>query len=364
MAEHIDITTLTQDSLNELLRQLHEISEEIAALAAERTSLQNDVARAQQAQSEAPGTLGQPAPLASQHGSVGQPASAAIDGVVRHDRDDDHDTTHPKATNAARSQPRVMISAPTNDLALPSPMPLKPQRPLCFDPSQRGGPTVHVVVHVERIFLRQLRLGGYGEDSLRRVVAARTRYGLVARHRHESDGLRDSTDTGRTNRTLGAVVFRRGAPILHVGRAVRSFIQDYTSGFLALCEPLGYMHESERIDRYIGGLKHDIAQEIQLRGVTDFQEILAMAEKLDFFCQPRPGSYRSNSNWGHRSHGTNEGATIRAVAANAAAAPFKGRCFVCNRQGHRKSEFPESVKGKGEAEQKKQTKQQGNAGSQ
>ncbi|CAI7904890.1 unnamed protein product [Closterium sp. NIES-54] len=62
-------------------------------------------------------------------------------------------------------------------------------------------------------------------------------------------------------------VFRRGAPISHVVRVV--------------C--------SERIDRYIGGLKHDIAQEIQLRGVTDFQEILAMAEKLDFFRRSRPG---------------------------------------------------------------------------
>ncbi|CAI7927938.1 unnamed protein product [Closterium sp. NIES-54] len=61
---------------------------------------------------------------------------SASDGVVRHDGDDDHCTTHPEATNAARSQPRVMISA------LPSPMPLKLQRPPCFDTSPRGGPTV------------------------------------------------------------------------------------------------------------------------------------------------------------------------------------------------------------------------------
>ncbi|CAI7828152.1 unnamed protein product [Closterium sp. NIES-53] len=142
MAEHIDVTTLTRDRLNELLQQLHESSEEFAALTAERTSLQNDVARAQQAQSQAPGTLGQPALHASQHRSVGQPASMACNGVVRHDGDDDHDTTHPEATNTARSQPRVTISAPTNDSALPSPMSMKPQRPPCFDPSQRGGPTV------------------------------------------------------------------------------------------------------------------------------------------------------------------------------------------------------------------------------
>ncbi|CAI7778204.1 unnamed protein product, partial [Closterium sp. NIES-54] len=66
-------------------------------------------------------------------------------------------------------------------------------------------------------------------------------------------------------------------------------VKDYSSGFLAQCEQVGYLHESERIDRYIGGLKHDIAQEIQLHGVTDFQEIPAMAEKLNFFCRPRPG---------------------------------------------------------------------------
>ncbi|CAI7785001.1 unnamed protein product [Closterium sp. NIES-54] len=57
-----------------------------------------------------------------------------------------------------------------------------------------------------------------------------------------------------------------------------------------------------------------IAQEIQLRGVNDFQEILAMAKKLDFFRRSRPRSYGINSNWGHRSRGTNEGATIRVVA--------------------------------------------------
>ncbi|CAI7923992.1 unnamed protein product [Closterium sp. NIES-54] len=152
MAEHIDVTTLTRDRLNELPRQLHESSEEIAALTAERTSLQNDVALAQQAQSQAPSTPTQPAPQASQHGSVGQPASAASDGVVRHDGDDDHGTTHPEATNAARSQPRVTISALTNDLALPPPMPLKPQRPPCFDPSQRGGPTVQAWLFTLNVF--------------------------------------------------------------------------------------------------------------------------------------------------------------------------------------------------------------------
>ncbi|CAI7803100.1 unnamed protein product [Closterium sp. NIES-54] len=336
MAEHIDVTTLTQDRLNELLRQLHESSEEIAALTAERTSLQNDVARPQQAQSQAPRTPGQPAPQASQHGSVGQPASTASDGIVRHDGDDDHSTTHPEATNAARSQPRVTISAPTNDSALPSPMPLKPQRPPCFDPSQRSGPTVLAWLFTLNVFFYSNYVS---EDT------AKIRYALWDAW---CAGLR-----ARFEPIAASIAARQK---LRTWRQLDS-VQDYTSGFLALCEQVGYMHESERIDRYIGGLKHDIAQEIQLRGVTDFLEILAMAEKLDFFRQLRLGSYGSNSNWGHRSHGTNEAATIHDVAANAAAAPFKGCCFACNRPGHRKSECPENAKGKGEAEQQEQTKQ-------
>ncbi|CAI7810065.1 unnamed protein product [Closterium sp. NIES-53] len=95
MAEHIDVTALTQDRLN-----------------------------------------------TSQHESEGQSASAASDGVVRNDGDDDHGTIHPEATNAARSQPRVTISVPAGESTMPSPMPLKPQRPPCFDPNQWGGPTV------------------------------------------------------------------------------------------------------------------------------------------------------------------------------------------------------------------------------
>ncbi|CAI7782340.1 unnamed protein product [Closterium sp. NIES-53] len=66
-------------------------------------------------------------------------------------------------------------------------------------------------------------------------------------------------------------------------------VQDYTSGFLALCEQVGYMHEGERIDHYIGSLKHEIPQEIHLRNVTEFHYILAMAEKLDFFADREQG---------------------------------------------------------------------------
>ncbi|CAI7905872.1 unnamed protein product [Closterium sp. NIES-53] len=78
--------------------------------------------------------------------------TAANDGVARNDGDNDHGTTHPGATNAARSQPRVTISMPTDESALPSPMPLKLQRLPCFDPSQRGGPTVQAWLFTMNVF--------------------------------------------------------------------------------------------------------------------------------------------------------------------------------------------------------------------
>ncbi|CAI7862323.1 unnamed protein product [Closterium sp. NIES-54] len=78
--------------------------------------------------------------------------NAASDGVARNDGDDDHSTTHPEATNAARSQHCVTILVATGESALPSPMPLKPQRPPCFDPSQRGGPTVQAWLFTMNVF--------------------------------------------------------------------------------------------------------------------------------------------------------------------------------------------------------------------
>ncbi|CAI7751731.1 unnamed protein product [Closterium sp. NIES-53] len=95
---------------------------------------------------------------------------------------------------------------------------------------------------------------------------------------------------------------------LHTWRQLGSD-QEYSSGFLALCEQVGYMHEGGRINYYISSLKHEITEEIQLPNITEFNEILAMAEKLDFLRRPRPGF------WGHRPRGTNEHATIGVVAA-------------------------------------------------
>ncbi|CAI7840975.1 unnamed protein product, partial [Closterium sp. NIES-53] len=91
-------------------------------------------------------------------------------------------------------------------------------------------------------------------------------------------------------------------------------VQDYTSGFLALCEQVDYMHEAERVDRYVRGLKPDISHEIMLRRLSNFNEILAFAEKIDILRQPRPRSY-----YEHCPQGPIEHATVHAAAASCCA---------------------------------------------
>ncbi|CAI7860521.1 unnamed protein product [Closterium sp. NIES-53] len=270
MAEHIDVTSLTLERLNELQQQLRESSEEIAALMAERTSLQNDVARAQQAHLQAPGILGQPAPQASQYRSVGQPASTTSDGVVRNDRDDDHSTTHPEATNAAKSQPSVTIYVPAGESTLQTPMPLNPQCPPCFDLSQRGGPTIQAWLFTLNVFFDANYVS---EDTTKIRYAVSLLRGPAMDWWHvivtkPMDYATRPTREGQTGpwapsyfmevpqcRTWDALCAGQRARFELIAASIAArqklrtwrqlgFVQDYTSGFLALCEQVGYMHES------------------------------------------------------------------------------------------------------------------------
>ncbi|CAI7769867.1 unnamed protein product [Closterium sp. NIES-53] len=202
--------------------------------------------------------------LVSSHGSVGQPTSAASDGVVRNDGDDDHGTTHPNATNAARSQLCVTISVPDSESTLPSPMQLKPQRPPCFDPSQRGGPTVQAWLFMLNVFFDAFYVS---EDT------AKIRYAVSLLGGPAMDWWRDIVTKPMDYTTLPT---REGqtrpwVPSYFVEVPQYRTWDAWCVGLCARFEP--------------------IAALIALRGVTDFQEILAMAEKLDFFHRPRPGSY-------------------------------------------------------------------------
>ncbi|CAI7778837.1 unnamed protein product [Closterium sp. NIES-53] len=226
-------------------------------------------------------------------------------------------------------------------------MPLKPQRPPCFDPSQRGGLTVQSWVFTINVFFdanyvesdaAKIRyavslLRGPAMDWWRVIVTSPCAYEPPSQERGPS-GLAVTwssfCETAQYNTwdARCAGLRARFEPIAasissrqrqHTWRQLGS-VQDYTSGFLALCEQVGYMHEVERVDRYVGGLKSDISHEIMLCGLSNFNEILPLAEKIDILRRPRPGFYYGQRSWGPAEH-----ATVHAVAANAAAAPFKGR---------------------------------------
>ncbi|CAI7780092.1 unnamed protein product [Closterium sp. NIES-53] len=273
-------------------------------------------------------------------------------------------------TEGPRSVRRhVEFAATSGNNEIMAPMPLKPHCPPCFDPSQRGGPTVQSWVFTINAFFdanyvesdaTKIRyavslLRGPAMDWWRVIVTLPRAYEPPSQEGGPSSPVVTWSSFCETAQysTWDAwcaglrACFEPVAASISARQRLRTWrqlgsVQDYTSGFLALCEQVGYMHEAKRVDRYVGGLKPDISHEIMLRGLSNFNEILALAEKIDILRRPIPGFYYGQRSWGPAEH-----ATVHAVAANAAAAPFKGRCFACNRPGHRKSECPEELRRRG-----------------
>ncbi|CAI7870733.1 unnamed protein product [Closterium sp. NIES-53] len=293
MAEN-NLATLTQEQLDRLVRQLEDSALKIATLTAERDSAHQQLTK----------------------DSVGQRSGVASDGAAHSMLGMERNRAATGTQGPRKVRQHVEFAATSGNNDIMAPMPLKPQRPPCFDPSQRGGPTVQSWVFTMNVFFD----ANYVESDAEKICYA--------------------------------VSLLRGLAMDWWS------VQDYTSGFLALCEQVGYMHEAERVDRYAGGLKPGILHEIMLRGLLNFNEILALAEKIDILRRPRWGFY-----YGQRSRGPVEHATVHAIAANAVAAPLKGRCFAYNRPGHHKSECPEELRRRG-AEQGRDSQRHGNASSQ
>ncbi|CAI7894354.1 unnamed protein product [Closterium sp. NIES-53] len=388
MAE-ITLATLTQAQLDRLVRQLEESALEIATLTAERDSARQQSTVNAPTPTNAPAQSEEPIVISActptQNDSVGQRSGIDCEGATPSMPGMERNRAAPSPREPRESHRHVEFAATSGEYAVTAPMPLKPQRPPCFDPSQRGGPTVQSWVFTMNVFFD----ANYVESD-----AAKIRYAVSLLRGPAMDWWRvivtsprayepPSQEDGPTGPAVTWSSFcetaqystwdawcaglrARFEPIaasitarqkLRTWWQLRS-VQDYTSGFLALCEQVGYMHEAERVDRYVGGLKPDVSHEIMLRGLSNFNEILALAEKIDILQRPRPGSY-----YGQRPRGTIEHATVHVVATNAVAAPFKGRCFACNRPGHRKSECPEELRRRG-TEQGRQSQRPGNASSQ
>ncbi|CAI7758874.1 unnamed protein product [Closterium sp. NIES-53] len=388
MAE-INAAILTQEQLDRLMRQLEESALVIATLAAERDSARQQLTVNAPAPTHAPTHSEEPIVISSstptQNDSVGQHSGAASEGAAHSMPGMERNRTAPSPQEPRESRRHVEFAATSGEHAIMVPMPFKPQRLPCFDPSQRGGPTVQSWVFTMNVFFdanyvesdaAKIRyvvslLRGAAMDWWRVIVTSPRGYEPPS----QEDGPTGpavtwssfcETSQYSTWNAWCAGLRARFEPIaalISARQKLRTWrqlwsVQDYTSGFLALCEQVGYMHEAERVDRYVGGLKPDILHEIMLRGLSNFNEILALAEKIDILRRPRPRSY-----YGQRPRGPIEHATVYVVVTNAAAAPFKGRCFACNRPGHRKSECLEELRRCG-TEQRRDSQRPGNASSQ
>ncbi|CAI7781403.1 unnamed protein product [Closterium sp. NIES-53] len=145
MAE-LNVATLTQEQLDRLMRQLEESALEIATLTAESNSARQQSTVNAPPPTHAPAHSEEPIVISSgtptKNDSVGQRSGAANEGAAHSMPGMERNRTAPSPREPRESRRHVEFAATSGEYAVTAPMPLKPQRPPCFDPSQRGGPTV------------------------------------------------------------------------------------------------------------------------------------------------------------------------------------------------------------------------------
>ncbi|CAI7758221.1 unnamed protein product [Closterium sp. NIES-53] len=155
MAE-LNVAKLTQAQLDRLMRQLEELALEIATLTAERDSTRQQLTVNAPAPTHAPAHSEEPIFISSgtptQNDSVGQRSGAASEGVTHSMPGMERNRTTPSPREPRESRQHVEFAAISGEYAVTAPMPFKPQRPPCFDPSQRGGPTVESSVFTMNVF--------------------------------------------------------------------------------------------------------------------------------------------------------------------------------------------------------------------
>ncbi|CAI7908119.1 unnamed protein product [Closterium sp. NIES-54] len=155
MAE-INLATLTQEQLDRLVRQLKDMALKIATLTAERDSSRQQSTMNAPAPTNAPTQSKEPVIVSSgtptQNNSMGQFSGVASDGTIHSMPGMERSRAAPSPSEPREARRHVEFAATSNNHDIMAPMPLKPQRPPCFDPSQRGGPTVQSWVFTMNVF--------------------------------------------------------------------------------------------------------------------------------------------------------------------------------------------------------------------
>ncbi|CAI7784113.1 unnamed protein product [Closterium sp. NIES-53] len=155
MAE-ITLATLTQAQLDRLVRQLKDSALEVAKLTAERDSARQQSTENAPAPTNAPAQSEEPIIISSgtptQNDSVGQRSGVASDGVTQSMPGMERNRAVASPCEPLEARRHVELAATSGNHDIMAPMPLKPQRSPCFDPSQRGGPTVQSWVFTMNMF--------------------------------------------------------------------------------------------------------------------------------------------------------------------------------------------------------------------
>ncbi|CAI7742519.1 unnamed protein product [Closterium sp. NIES-54] len=155
MAE-INLVILTQAQLDRLGRQLEDSALEIATLTAERdyahqqSTVNAPAPTHATAQSEESIVISSGTP--TQNDSVGQRSGVASDGATHSMPGMERNRAAPSQREPREARRHVEFAATSGNHDIMAPMPLKPQRPPFFYPSQRGGPTVQSRVFTINVF--------------------------------------------------------------------------------------------------------------------------------------------------------------------------------------------------------------------
>ncbi|CAI7740741.1 unnamed protein product [Closterium sp. NIES-53] len=269
MAE-LTLATLTQAQLDRLVRQLEDSALEIATLTAERDSARQQSTVNAAAPTNAPAQSEEPIVISSgtptQNNSVGQRSGVASDGATHSMPGMERNRAAPSPREPHAARRHVEFAATSVEHAIMAPMPLKPQCPPCFDPSQRGGPTIQSWVFMINIFFDTnyvesdaakirytvLLLRGPAMDWWRVIVTSPRAYeppsqeegptGLAVTWSSFCETAQYSTwdawCAGLRARFEPIAASISARQRLRTWRQLIS-VQDYTSGFLALCEQVG-----------------------------------------------------------------------------------------------------------------------------
>ncbi|CAI7774360.1 unnamed protein product [Closterium sp. NIES-54] len=155
MAE-LNVATLTQEQLDRLMRQLEESALEIATLTAERDSARQQSTANAPSPTNAPAHSEEPIVISSgkptQNDSVEQRSGVASEGAAHSMSGMERNRVTPSPREPREARRHVEFAATSGEYAITAPMPLKPQRPPCFDPSQRGGPTIQSWIFTMNVF--------------------------------------------------------------------------------------------------------------------------------------------------------------------------------------------------------------------